>query len=167
MKGGVLTFILILLVITSLTAVVAYWALTNMTGFFEMTEINKVKSEFVECNDKIIETARIGLSNKCMFSVDKGNIIATSNDISYQIVSGTKVCDSSPWVMINPGKNIWKKCDVSGKENTFGLKWNYTNIKFQFEPIGNVEVRGQSGSVIEIGRVGVNGNQMNLLLKVY
>ncbi len=167
MKGGILTFILILLVVISLTAVVVSWAMMNMTEFFEMTEVNKVKNEFVECNDKIIETARAGLSNRCMFSADNGKIIATNNEISYQLISGTKLCDSSPWVLINPEKNLWQRCDVSGRENTFGLKLNYTSIKFQFEPIGNVEVRGQSGSIVEIGRADMNGNQMNLLLKVY
>ena len=160
------TLMLIVIVIVFLTAILVAWTVMNTLGFFEMNEINAVKSEFEECNDKIIETARTALSNKCIFSADRGAIRGTNNEIIYQIISRVKVCDETPWVLINPEKNIWQKCDFSGRENIFSLKWNSTKIKFRFEEIG-VEVRGQTGSIVEMSRKSMDENQINLLLRIY
>ncbi len=166
MKGTAITLMLIMIIVVLLTAIIIVWAIMNAIGFFEMNEINAVKHEFGECNDKIIETARTGLSNRCIFSADRGRIIGTNDDIKYEIVSHIKVCDKSPWVLINPEKNLWQKCDISGRENIFGLKWNSSYIKFQFEQIG-VEVKGQTGRVVEMSRKSMDENQINLLLRIY
>ncbi|NIM47347.1 MAG: hypothetical protein GTN40_04305 [Candidatus Aenigmarchaeota archaeon] len=166
MRGTAITLMLIVIIIVLITAVIVSWTVMNTMGFFEMNEINAVKHEFEECNDKIIETSRTALSNKCIFSADRGEIKGTNDEIMYQIVSRVKVCDETPWVLINPEKNIWQKCVFSGRENIFSLKWNSTKIKFQFEQIG-VEVRGQSGSIVEMSRKSMDENQINLLLRIY
>lgn len=166
MKSTALTFILMIVVVVLLTAIIVAWTLMNTFGFFEMNEINTIKHDFEECNDKIIETARTGLSNKCIFSIDRGHIKGTNDEISYEIVSRVKVCDESDWVLINPEKNVWQRCDFSGRENIFGLKWNSTYIKFQFEQVGNVEIKGQTGRIVEISRASMNENQINLLLRI-
>ncbi len=167
MKGTAITLMLIVIVIVLLTAILVAWTIMNTSGFFEITEINSIKHEFEECNDKIIETARTGLSNKCIFSASRGEIIGTNDYIMYQIVTRTKVCDKTPWVLINPEKNLWQKCDFSGRENIFSLKWNYSYIKFEFEQTGNIEVKGQTGHVVEISRKSMDENQINLLLRIY
>jgi len=166
MKSTAITLMLIMIVVVLLTAIIVAWAVMNAVGFLEMNEINALKHEFGECNDKIFETARTGLSNRCMFSVDRGQIIGTNYEIKYEIVSRVKVCDESPWVLINPEKNIWQKCEFSGRENIFSLKWNSSSIKFQFEQIG-VEVKGQTGRIVEMSRKSMDENQINLLLKIY
>jgi len=167
MRGTAINLMLIVIVIVLITAVIVAWTVMNTLGFFEMNEINAVKYEFEQCNDKIIETARTALSNKCIFSAESGEITGTTDEIMYQIVSRVKVCDETPWVLINPEKNIWQKCDISGRENIFSLKWNSTKIKFQFEQMGNVEIRGQTGSIVEMSRKDMDENQINLLLKIY
>jgi len=167
MRGSAINLMLIVIVIVLITAVVVAWTVMNTRGFFEMNEINAVKHEFEGCNDKIIETARTALSNKCIFSANRGKITGTTDEIIYQIISRVKVCDESPWVLINPEKNIWQKCDFSGRENIFSLKWNSTQIKFQFEQLGSVEIRGQTGSIVEMSRKSMDENQINLLLKIY
>jgi len=167
MKGSAITLMLIMIIVILLTAIIVAWTVMNTSGFFEMTEINAVKHEFEECNDKIFETARTGLSNKCIFSADRGQIIGTNDDIKYEIVARVKVCDKSPWVLINPEKNIWQKCDFSGRENIFSLKWNFSSIKFQFQQMGNIEIKGQSGRIVEMSRHSMDESQINLLLRIY
>jgi hypothetical protein len=166
MKGDALTLVLIITVTVSLTVIILGWTVMNMAGFFEMNEINAVKQEFSECNNKIIETARTGLSNKCIFSIERGQITGTKDYIAYQIVTSEKVCDTSDWVLINPEKNTWQMCEISGRQSVFGLKWNSTSIKFLFENIGNVQVTGQSGKTIEVSRASMNETQINLLLNI-
>ena len=135
------TLMLIIVVIVLLTAILVAWTIMNTLGFFEMNEINAVKNEFRECNDKIIETARTGLSNKCIFSADRGELTGSKDGIHYKIVSSTKICDKHPWVLIDGVKHIWQKCDISGREDILELKWNFPS---------EVEIEGQNlnGSVI-------------------
>ncbi len=162
--SSAVTFMLIVIIIVLLTAVIVVWAVMNTAGFFEMNEINSMKQEFDECNDKIIETARTALSNTCIFS---GEVTATDNEISYQIVTRVKVCDETPWVFINPEKNVWQRCDFSGRGNIYSLKWNASNITFEFEKAKILEIKGQSGHTVEISRKNMEENQIILLLKVY
>jgi hypothetical protein len=167
MRGATITFILIVIITASITSVLVGWTVMNTMGFFEINEINSIKHEFEDCNDKIIETARTGLSNTCVFSADRGQISGTSDDISYQIITHENICDQTPWVLIEPEKNLWQKCDVSPKENVFSLKWNYTSIKFQFMQLGNVEIKGESGRTVEMSRASIGDTQTNLILKIY
>jgi len=167
MKGGVITLVLITVIIVFLTIMVLGWTMANTSGFFEMSEINSVREEFKDCNDKILETARTGLYNKCIFSVERGQIAATRNDITYQIVTNERICDASDWVIINPEKNMWQSCFISGKQTVYGLRWEMDGIKFQFESIGNVNVTGQTGKTIEMNRASMNETQINLLLNLW
>ena len=164
--SNAITLMLIMIIIVLVTAIVVAWTVMNTLGFFEMNEINAVKHDFEECSNKIMETARTGMSNKCIFSISRGKIIGTTDDISYQVVSKVKVCDETDWVLINPEKNIWQKCDFSGREDIFSLKWNSSSIKFQYEKMGNIEVKGQSGSTVDMSRASIESNQINLLLKI-
>ena len=166
MKGATVTLVLIMLITALLTSILVVWASMNAIGFFEVNEINSVKKGLEDCNDKIFETARTGLSNECKFSIERGELKGTTDDISYQIVTHQKVCDQSSWVLIESEKNLWQKCDASSDGNIFSLKWNYTSIKFQFESMGNIEIRGQTGQTIEISRASMSDTQTNILLRI-
>jgi hypothetical protein len=163
MKGDALTFILIVTVSVSLTALILGWVIMNMSGFFEVNEVNSVRQEFNDCNNKILETARTGMSNKCAFSAQKGHIIGTADNLTYEIVSSQKICDMSAWTLLNPEKNIWQRCDISGRESILSLMWNYSGIKFQFGYIGNVYIVGQTGKSMEFSRYGMNDTQIDLM----
>lgn len=167
MKGAAVTFMLIMIIVALLISVLVGWTIMNTTGFFEVNEINAVKQEFVDCNNKIFETARTGSSNKCIFPIDKGNLTGSTSEISYQIISRYRICDKSAWVIIDPDNNLWQMCDTSGRNSILSLKWNYTNISFQFEQMGNVQTIGQSGNTIEMSRADMNGNQISLLLRIH
>jgi hypothetical protein len=167
MKGNILSFILIMAIVISVTAATIGWAMMNLGGFFELSEINNVKKEFSECNDKLLDTARTGLPSKCMFSAKSGVLQGSVNDITYYITANTKVCDSSEWVLIDVENNIWQRCDISGRQSTFGLRWNYTGVYFGYGNLGNVRITGQSGSTIEISRDAITDTQIKLILKMY
>lgn len=167
MKGAAVTFMLIMIITVLLISILVGWTVMNTFGFFEVNEINAVKQEFVECNKKIFETARTGSSNKCIFPVERGDITGSTSEISYQIISRYKICDKSPWVIIDPDNNIWQMCDISGRNNILSLKWNYTNISFQFEQAGSTEIIGHGGSTIEMSRASMNENQISLMLRIY
>lgn len=167
MKGVAVTFMLIMIITVLLISILVGWTVMNTTGFFELNEITAVKQEFVECNNKIFETARTGSSNKCIFPIERGNITGSISEISYQIISRYRICDKSPWVIIDPDNNIWQMCDISGRNSILRLKWNYTNISFQFEQMGNIQITGKSGSTIEMSRASMNENQISLMLRVY
>jgi hypothetical protein len=167
MKGVAVTFMLIMIITVLLISILVGWTVMNTTGFFELNEINAVKQEFVECNSKIFETARTGSYNKCIFPVERGVITGSTSEISYQIISRYRICDKSSWVLIDPDNNLWQMCDTSGRNNILSLKWNYTNINFQFEQKGDIEITGQSGGTIEMSRAGMDENQISLLLRIY
>jgi hypothetical protein len=166
MKGDALTFILIVTVSVALTALILGWVVMNMSGFFESNEVNAIRQEFSECNEKIIETARTGLSNKCTFSAQKGRIIGSAENLTYEIVSSQKICDMSPWVLLNPEKNLWQRCDISGRQSVFSLMWNYTGVKFLFGYLGSVYITGQSGKNVEFSRYSMNETQINLMVVI-
>jgi hypothetical protein len=167
MNGGAATLMMIMTIVLLITTIALVWTVANTSGFFEVSELNSVKSEFESCNDKIMETARTGSSNKCIFSISKGELIGKSDSINYKLVSSSKICDESSWILLNPEKNIWQECHISGNEIIFGLKWNSSYVDFEFEKIGNVEVRGGSGHIIEISRIGVSESGATLKLNIY
>jgi hypothetical protein len=163
MKGDALTFILIVTVSVSLTALVLGWAVMNMTGYFEINEVNSVRQEFSDCNNKILETARTGMSNRCEFSAKMGHIVGKADNITYEITSSKKICDMSSWAQVNPEKNTWQRCDISGRESIYSLLWNYSGIRFQYGYIGNVYVIGQTGKSMEFSRYSMNDTQIDLM----
>ncbi|OGI12636.1 hypothetical protein A3K64_03465 [Candidatus Micrarchaeota archaeon RBG_16_36_9] len=167
MRGITVAFMLIMIISITLTSILVVWAVANTTGFFEINEINSIKDQLRDCNDKILETARTGLLNTCSFSVERGQLSGTVEGINYEITTHEKVCDQTPWVLIDPEKNLWQKCDASSNQDVFSLKWNYTDIKFQFEKLGDVEIKGQSGRTIEISRGSMSDTQTNLTLRIY
>lgn len=167
MKGGVLSLILIMTIVIFVTATTLGWAMMSMSGFFELTEINNVKDAMADCNDELLETARTGMPSRCVFSLGSGSIEGTTSEIYYTLTAGTRICDPSGWVSINPEKNIWQRCDVSGSQSMFSLRWNYTGIDFRYEDLGKVRVTGQSGSTIEISRHSVSTRLTSLFLRIY
>ena len=167
MKGSVISLILIMTIVIFVTAMTLGWAMMNMSGFFELSEINSVKDAMAECNDNLLQTARTGLPSKCVFSLRGGEIRGTTNEIYYFVTASTRICDQSDWVLINPEKNIWQRCDVSGSQSAFSLRWNYTGVDFRYGDLGKVQVTGQSGSTIEISRYSVSERVTRLTLRIY
>ena len=140
MKGVAVTFMFIMIITVSLISILVGWTVMNTFSFFEANEINSVKKELANCNDKIIETARTGLTNKCIFPIDRGELRVSKDGLNYTIISSAAICDEHPLVLIDEEKHIWQQCYVSGKNRILQLFWMYPS---------EIEIEGQnlSGNV--------------------
>ncbi len=113
-QSTVLQAVLIFSVLVSLAIVAAPWAYDTLQGGFDASEIDKVKSEFTKCAQKILETARTGAGNRCVFSVSRGDLEVRPDGIYYTIISRYPVCSGYPWRPIDSGKRLWESCEADG-----------------------------------------------------
>jgi len=185
-------FILLLLVI--LSSISFPWVIENIGIAMDLTEIKSIKSQFDECNDRILETARTGAANRCVFNIRRGEISGRQEGIYYKLISNAPICDVSPLVEIDPKTHIWQECNISGNQRVYGLLWKFpsslnitgegiqgnqmsgqttvSNINFDetinFETLTlyiNFQYQpGQIGNIIELNRVDIT--QTNITLRV-
>ncbi len=88
-------------------------------------EINMVKSDFMKCSEKILETARTGNSNRCIFSVSRGDLYIEPDGIYYKISSSGQICEEHEFALIDFRKKIWQKCKRMGDKWVYELRWLY------------------------------------------
>jgi hypothetical protein len=190
----ILQAMLIMLLILILAAMTLPWAMENIGTSMDLSEFKTIKSQFNDCNERIIETARTGSTNKCIFNIKRGELSGRKEGIYYKIISSAPLCDASTLVEIDPRSHIWQECNVSGKQRVYGLLWkfpsslnvtgqgmqgnqmigqtNIGNINFSspvnFDTLSlyvNFQYQpGQSGTIVELSRVDVT--QTNVTLKV-
>lgn len=162
----------------------------------DLYELNSIKPQFEDCNKKIIETARTGSTNKCIFNIKRGEISGRIEGIYYSLLSTASICDESPLVELDPRNHIYQECIVSGGYRLFGMLWkfpstiNVTGNGVQgTQMIGETEVApisfgpniifdtlslyvnfdyqaNQTGNVIELSRFIVNQNNVTLRVKI-
>jgi hypothetical protein len=171
------------------------WATSSVGVFMDVSEIRTVRSDFQSCNSKIIETARTGTTNKCIFSVTRGEITGREDGIHYNIVSEGNICQEHPWKEVDEENHIWQKCEVSGEERVLYLKWMYPStlevsgniIGTQLRgtsPFAEIEFNnpvrfitltlyveflynpGESGNMIEISRINMTQDKITLKIKI-
>jgi len=190
----ILQAMLVMLLILVLAAMTLPWAMENVGTSMDLSEFKTIKSQFDDCNQRIIETARTGTTNKCIFNIKRGEISGRQEGINYKIVSNAPLCDPSPLTEIDSRNHIWQECNVSGKTRIYNLLWKFPSslnvtsegiqgnqmvgqtsigdIYFD-EPINfetltlyvNFQYQpGQVGSIVELSRVDIT--QTNVTLKV-
>ncbi len=127
MKKGIsaIGYILIAAIGIIVLAAAFPWGYKQVQLSLDRGEINMVKSEFMQCSEKILETTRTGDSNKCMFSVSRGDIYIEPDGIYYKLVSSGKICDEHEFALIDFRKKIWQKCKKSGDGWIYELRWLY------------------------------------------
>ena len=153
MKGlAVLQAIIIFVILTSLAAITLPWAIGNVETSMDLTEMKSIEPQFDECNARIIETARTGTTNKCIFNVKRGEISGRPEGIYYKILSNAPICDASSMTEIDSRNHIWQECNVSaGKQRTYGLLWKFpSSLNVSGEGIQGNQITGQS-SISTIG----------------
>jgi len=163
MYGAMKVFgaIIIAFVAISLSIIAVVWIVPQIEKSMELSEIQIVRNQFEDCNNKIMETARTGSTNKCFFSINKGQLTANTSGINYKITSRAGICDQHPWVQINEEKHIWQKCDVSDNNRIFEMMWSFSSyIVFQLNGISEKRL----GNVVEISRVDVTEDTATLKL---
>ena len=155
MKGmAVLQVIIILVILLALAALTLPWAIDNIKTSMDLTEVKSVGPQFDDCNSRIIETARTGSTNKCMFSVKQGQISGRADGIYYNILSNAPICDESDLTEIDTRNHIWQECNVSGKQRSYGILWKFpSTLNVSGEGIEGNQLSGQTSvSSIDFGQ---------------
>ncbi|MFQ6056368.1 MAG: hypothetical protein ACE5J3_10360, partial [Methanosarcinales archaeon] len=146
---SVLQVVLIFAIAVSLIILASPWVYSSLKKSFELSEFQTIRGQFELCNDKIVETARTGTKNSCVFSISKGILSIESDGIYYKLTSSAEICDEHDWVEINPDKHLWQSCFITDSMRTYQMKWSSPDeIIFQ-SSIG-------SGNIIEITRFSIN-----------
>lgn len=188
--------VLILLIAMVLVALSMPWAVEKVGNSMDITELNSIKSQFVDCDTRIIETARTGSTNKCIFNIKRGEISGRAEGIYYKLVSSAPICDPSPLTEVDHDSHIWQECNVSSNQRMFGMLWkfpsslNVSSTQIQGDQmlgqtsIGDINFTtpvnfttltlyvnfqyqtGQTGSIVELSRTDVTQTNVTLKIKI-
>ena len=122
----------------------------------DTVEVSFIKSQFDTCNDRILETARTGTSNKCFFNINRGRLTGKTEGINYAIVSTTKVCDPHPLIQIDERRHIWQKCSEVDGRSVYEMMWMFpVELEVSGSGVSGSKVEGEtSSSGITIGNDG-------------
>jgi len=189
--------ILMMVIALSLVAASIPWAIENIEIAMDLTELKSIKSQFDDCNERIIETARTGSTNKCIFNIKRGEITGRQEGIYYNLLSNGKICDASSLTEIDPKNHIWQECNVSGNQRIYGMLWKFpSSLNVTGTGIEGSKMQGQStagsigfgslvvfktlslsvdfqyqsgeaGKIVEMSRVNITDKNVTLRIKIY
>lgn len=127
MKGAVTVFqaILIFAVAVSMAAIATPWAYATLQKSLDTSEMSTVRSQLGLCNDKLIDTARTGTSNKCTFSANRGKITAQTDGVYYTLISKAQMCDDHDWGEVDKDRHLESMCDSSYDVRTYTMRWRW------------------------------------------
>ena len=163
----------------------------------DISEIDSIKPQFDDCNEKILETARTGTTNKCIFSIKRGIIEGKKEGIEYKLLSTAPICDQHNLVEIDERTHLWQACNVSAGNRIYSLLWYFPlQLKINGTGVGGNQMKGQAvaaqinfnnpivfktltlyagfeytpgeaGDIIEINRVNITETNVTLKIKIY
>jgi len=136
---GLVNIILSIVLIGIIVVALLFIINSSMKNSLDASEFQTVRNHFEECNDKIMETARTGVTNSCSLFTENGEIVVGGDTILYKIVTNANICYESDWV--NIGENLWQMCTVYGGSRLYQLKWDSPEILFQIlsgKPFGKL-----------------------------
>ncbi len=174
----------------SLLAVSIPWVYEQMQISLDKSEIVTIKNEFMKCSEKILETIRTGSSNRCVFSVSRGDLYVKEDGIYYKLASKGRICDEHEFALIDFSSKVWQKCKKSNGLWVYELKWFYPKNdtvivdgtvvvelpsgakSFELVNKGAVNVgfessKGIKGKTIELTRKVVEEDRAILRVKIY
>ena len=127
MKGVTvpLTYVLVFAVATIGAFVAFPWAYKQYEISLDTAEISVIKNDFIDCSKRILEVARIGSSQKCVFSVERGDLFVRREGIYYRLISKGNVCDEHEWALIDERYQLWQRCVKNESLKIYELRWFY------------------------------------------
>jgi hypothetical protein len=198
MKGAVEIFqmVLIFAIGVSLAAIATPWAYSSLQKTMDISEMGVIRDQMALCNDKLIETARTGTSNRCSFSANRGKVSALTDGIYYNILSKAPICDDHSWAEVDAERHLESMCDASETARTYVMRWRWpSDVKImgdgftgkvlkretvqyniEFEP--NVTFKtitvivefdytpGETGKIVEISRKSLTKDTATLAVKI-
>lgn len=121
----ILQAVLILAVIVSVATASLPFAQKTIKTSVESAEISNMRSDFMKCGDKILDTARTGSGNKCILSAAEGKIFVKTDGLYYSLIGNSEICAPQEWALIDLNKQVWQKCSPSGDKKIYELRWFY------------------------------------------
>ncbi len=127
MKGAitVLQAVLIFAIGVSLVTVAIPWLSNTLERSLDIGEMSTIKDQMALCNDKLVETARTGTSNKCIFSSNRGSARAEKDGIYYRLITTAEICDEHSWGDVDKERHLESSCEVSSGVHTYELRWRW------------------------------------------
>lgn len=169
MRGtiGIIELLLITVVIISLAAIFLPWLGDTINQSLETGEVSAIYSQFKSCSEKILETARTGTTNKCIFSISKGKIIGKTEGIEYSLVSNAPICDEHNQTLIDEQSHIYQSCNISGMSRVFTMLWMFpSEIKIEAEGLQGSEIKGDTPvGIIDFGAGPIEFKTITLLVE--
>lgn len=198
MQGAIpiIQVILLFIIALSLVALMFPWAMKKLEESMDISEINSIKIQFDDCNEKILETSRTGTTNKCIFNIKRGTIIGKGDGIEYRLLSTAHICDQHGLVEIDNRNHIWQACNVSGESRLYSMLWYFPlELKVNGTDVNGDEIRGktpvadiifenpilfktltlyagfvytpgEAGDIVEISRVNITETNVTLKIKI-
>ncbi len=130
----------------------------NYTSFERsnaISEIEKVKNEFLFCDRKILNAIEESSFGECKFSVEKGMLTLQDDIIDYQIVE-TDICEPKDWTNLNG--RIRERCIKKGSLTLYEIRWESPNIIFQ-----KYGIRGNTVKFRKLSEININNAKGYLL----
>ncbi|HIQ49894.1 MAG TPA: hypothetical protein EYH56_01725 [Nanoarchaeota archaeon] len=166
------------------------WAYKQYEISLDTSEISVIKNEFIDCSKRIFEVARVGSSQKCVFSVERGDLFVRREGIYYRIISEGDICDEHEWVLIDKKYQLWQRCLKNESLKIYELRWFYpkndtivlegsviVNLpsgqkKFELSSKGYLNVEFESpegikGKTLEIVRKKLEEDKAVLFVRIY
>ena len=191
MKSSVepLAYVLVFAVATSIALIAFPWASKQFEISLDKAEMNVIKKDFIDCSKRIIEVARTGSVQKCVFSVSRGDLFVKKDGIYYKLFSRGDICDEHEWGVIEQATKVWQKCEKVQGGKVYWLRWFYPkndtivlegsvtielpsgkkSVSFENKGYLNVEFEtqeGVKGKVIEITRKMLEKDRAILSVKI-
>ncbi len=141
--SGIFQAVLITAVAFSLIFFAIPFAITSFSNAQDSSEAATIKQQFVRCGEKILETARTGSSNKCIYSINRGIIFGDVDGIHYKLTSSANLCSQSDWIQIDEENHVWQRCNVSRSQRTFETRWAFPSVL-------TVQMESLSGNFLRI-----------------
>jgi len=127
MKGAVtiLQAVLIFAIAVSLVAISIPWIYGAIHKSLDASEMDTVRDQMGVCNERLVETARTGTSNKCIFSANRGRVTAEWDGIYYDLITTASICDEHDWAEVDKERHLESTCDETFDIKHYILRWRW------------------------------------------
>jgi hypothetical protein len=156
----VLQSVLTFAIAASLVILALPGIISSINETMDTSEASSAMQQMELCNIKILETARTGSQNTCTFSsqgLGRGEVYLKNDGIYFQLLSDAKVCDETDWTEIDPERHIWLRCDLEESKSLYQLRWSFDEVAF-------ILGGKNSGNILEINRVSIGEDKINLFV---
>jgi hypothetical protein len=121
------------------------WLTEIIEESLDVGELSSIENQFKLCSEKILETARTGTTNKCLFSISRGKILAKVEGLEYTLLSTSKICTPHSLEIIDEQSHIYQECIDAGLTRIYKMLWMFpSEITIEAEGLQGSEIKGDT-----------------------